>query len=126
MARRVKYRTYFIKRSRSPTMFFIQLFLIFSRSIYMDVPLLSALCKHFKLVTHTSMTICTRLPRNKLDVPRGVGLSSCSTGRSSASKKSSFTLLNIKNNRRTFMRGKMKKRTRQLCRQSVTIQWLSC
>jgi hypothetical protein len=50
-----------------------------------------ARCKHFSLVNYTSMMNGTRLPRNNLDVPRGVRVSSCSTGRSGASKKTSFT-----------------------------------
>jgi hypothetical protein len=79
-------------------MFFIQLFLIFR-------PSFAPRFKHFKLVNHTSVMIGTRLPRNNLDFPRGVRLSSCSTGRSRASKESSFTLRNIKNNWRTYMRG---------------------
>jgi hypothetical protein len=48
--------------------------------------------------------IVTRLPRNNLDFPRGFRLSSCSTGRSRASKESSFTLLNSQNNRRALSR----------------------
>ena len=51
-----------------------------------------ARCKHFSLVNYTSMMNGTRLPRNNLDVPRGVRVSSCSyAGRSGASKKTSFT-----------------------------------
>jgi hypothetical protein len=42
------------------------------------------------------MMIGTQLPRNNLDFPRGVRLSSCSTGRSRASMESNSTLQNIK------------------------------
>jgi hypothetical protein len=52
--------TYLIKRSRSPTMFFIQLLVGFR-------PLFAPRFKHFKLVNHTSLMIGTRLPRNNLD-----------------------------------------------------------
>jgi hypothetical protein len=82
--------TYLIKRSRSPTMFFIQLFVGFR-------PLFAPRFKHFKLVNHTSLMIGTRLPRNNLDFStkgaparcfnivlpsafHGGRLSSCSTG----------------------------------------------
>jgi hypothetical protein len=105
MARSVKYRTYFIKRAARRTMHLIRLFLIFR-------PSLAPSFNHFKLVNHTSLMISTqsRLLDNCscIVLPSAClcgRLSSCSTGRSCASKDSSFTLRNLINNWRTYMRG---------------------
>jgi hypothetical protein len=82
------------KKGRSRAMLFIQLLGRFSRSF-------ATRLKHFKLVNHTFMIIGTqsRLLDNRYCIVlpfafHGGRLSSCSTGRSRASKESSFTHAN--------------------------------